>query len=428
MSVEQRVRDALDRIAEVNWRLNAFYTVMADSALEAARQADRELARGKRRSPVQGMIIAVKDLFWTRGVKTTAGSKILADFVPRSDAEVVRRLRRGGAIIIGKTALHEFAYGITNDNPHFGPTRHPHDPARIPGGSSGGSGVAVAAGLCDAALGTDTGGSIRIPAALCGVVGLKPTFDAVSRQGVIELGRTLDHVGPLARTVDEAAAVFEVISGRKLPRVLRPIQGLRLGVPSNYFFDRLQPSVERAVRQALHRLARQGARLVEVVIPEASEATQAARTILLAEAARYHRRWRDRRSDYGADVRKLVETGEALDPGEVRSANRIRRRFHGVLREVWRRCDVLAMPTTPATATPIGQTTIAIGGVDEDVRLAMTRLVRVWNMAGTPALSVFCGNDRDRLPVGLQLVGPRRSEPLLVALGRLLEEEKPAGA
>src|ERR1022692_423327 len=204
---------------------------MEESALADARRADRELAKGKRRSAIHGMPISLKDLFYTRGVRTTAGSRILADFVPRRDAEVVRRLRAAGAVIIGKNNLHEWAYGVSSTNPHYGAVRNPHDTERIPGGASGGSAAAVAASMGAASLGTDTGGSIRIPASLCGVVGLKPTYGVCSLEGVIPLSSTMDHVGPIADSVRTAAAVFEVISGRKLRPFDEGVKGLRIGVP-----------------------------------------------------------------------------------------------------------------------------------------------------------------------------------------------------
>ncbi len=418
-------RAALERIAAENPRLNAFLTVLEESALREARRAEEEIRRGRYRGPLHGVPLSVKDLFSTRGVRTTAGSRILADFVPRADAKAVRRLRAAGAVLLGKTALHEFAYGITNNNPHYGPTRNPHDPSRIPGGSSGGSAVAVAAGMGFASLGTDTGGSIRIPAALCGVVGLKPSFGRVSLHGVVPLGRSLDHVGPLARSVEDAALVLEAIAETK-PRGWRQIgagaRGLRLGVPENYFFERIKEDVERAVRDALARLEGSGARLVRVKVPNAREATLASRKILLAEAAAYHRRWRARRAEYGEDVRRLLEMGEALPARELAWARKVRAQFSRDLAPLFGRVDVLVTPTTPATATLIGQDTIEIGGQSEDARLSMTRLVRAFNMAGVPAMSVPCGRDRQNLPVGMQIVGKRGDEAVVLRVGLAWEK------
>ncbi|MBI4463918.1 MAG: Asp-tRNA(Asn)/Glu-tRNA(Gln) amidotransferase GatCAB subunit A, partial [Acidobacteria bacterium] len=278
---------ALERITQLNPRLNAFLTITDDLAKEQARAAEAEILAGHYRGPLHGVPVAVKDLFYTRGVRTTAGSKILANFVPDFDATVVEKLHQAGAVLVGKTALHEFAYGVTNDNPHFGPTRNPWNPQRTSGGSSGGSGVAVASGMVFAALGSDTGGSIRIPASFCGVTGLKPTFGGVSLHGVFPLGYTLDHVGPLARTVEDAALVYRAIAGfdpqdsfavdrpvgeislttslakqgRDEPGSPAPSEAMgwregavKVGVPEDYFFDFLEPEIERAVRQALRVL------------------------------------------------------------------------------------------------------------------------------------------------------------------------------
>ena len=302
---------ALARIEQLNPRLNAFWTVRADWAREQARAAETEIAKGEYRGPLHGVPIGLKDLIFTRGVRTTCGSKIMADFVPDCDATVVEKLRQAGAVLIGKTALHEFAYGITNDNPHFGPTRNPWDVARVPGGSSGGSAVAVATGMCYAALGSDTGGSIRIPASFCGVAGLKPTYGRVSLHNVYPLGPTLDHVGPMARTVVDVGLVYQVIAGFdpedefsadrpldeiRLSKSLNPsrareragTQGtgnreqgtggrsqnpscdrtgpVRIGIPENYFFDCVQPQVETLVRKSASVLEDLGAVLVPVRI------------------------------------------------------------------------------------------------------------------------------------------------------------------
>ncbi len=435
ISPVELARDSLARIHAENPRLNAFLTVMEESAMKEARRAEQEIGRGRYRGPLHGIPVSVKDLFYTRGVPTTAGSKILAGFVPRSDAAAVRRLRAAGAVLLGKTALHEFAYGVTNENAHFGPTRNPHDPSRIPGGSSGGSAVAVATGMGFASLGTDTGGSIRIPASLCGVVGLKPTFELSSRRGVVPLGATLDHVGPLARSVEDLALVLDAIMDRS-PRgwrrreaqLLEGVRGLRIGVSEKYFFERIQPEVEQAVRQALGRFEGWGAHLHNVHVPDAEAATLASRNILLAEAAAYHRRYRARRQEYGQEVRRLIEAGEALAPAELIEARRVRARFTRELDRLFERVDVLITPTTPATATLIGQRQIEIEGVSEDTRLAMTRLLRAFNMAGVPALSVPCGRDHHGLPIGMQIVGRRLAEVMVLRVGIAWEREATASS
>ena len=421
MTSLEQTQAALAAIHKDNPRLNAFITVMEESALADARRADRELAKGKRRSAIHGMPVSLKDLFYTRGVRTTAGSKILADFVPRRDAEVVRRLRAAGAVIIGKNNLHEWAYGVSSTNPHYGAVRNPHDTERIPGGSSGGSAAAVAASMGAASLGTDTGGSIRIPASLCGVVGLKPTYGACSLEGVIPLSSTMDHVGPIADSVRTAAAVFEIISGRKLKPFDQGVKGLRIGVPEKFFFERLQPEVERNVRQAIARLEKAGARIRTIPAKQsseaASEANEAGRTILLVEALETHRRYNKRRADYGDAVRLLLERGEQITPAQLRAAKRVRREFTKEFTLIWERVELLVTPTIPVTAPLIGQDKIG----EEDTRACLTRFVRVFNITGVPAMSVPCGRDNRGLPIGLQIVGPKRAESTVLQAGLALE-------
>jgi aspartyl-tRNA(Asn)/glutamyl-tRNA(Gln) amidotransferase subunit A len=337
--------------------------------------------------------------------------------VPKRDAEVVRRLRAAGAVIIGKNNLHEWAYGVTSTNPHYGAVRNPHDTERIPGGSSGGSAVAVAAGMGVASLGTDTGGSIRIPASLCGVVGLKPTYGSCSLDGVIPLSSTMDHVGPIADSVRTAADVFEVISGRKLKAFDGDVKGLSIGVPEAFFFERLQPEVERHIREAIARLAAMGAKIKTVRVAQAAEANEAGRNILLVEAAETHARYRGRRDDYGDAVCALLERGEQISAADLRAAQRVRREFTRAFAGVWEKVDLLVTPTLPVTAPLIGQEKIG----EEDTRACLTRFVRVFNITGVPALSVPCGRDDRGLPIGLQIVGPKRAESVVLQAGLALE-------
>lgn len=425
------------RIEKQNPALNAYLTPLPELALAQAREAERAITAGQYRGPLHGIPVSVKDLFYVRGVRNTAGSKIFADFVPDHDATVVERLRGAGAVLLGKTHLHELAYGITNNNPHYGPARNPWRRSQIPGGSSGGSGVAVAASLCTASLGSDTGGSIRIPASFCGVVGLKPTFGLVSRWGVFPLGWSLDHVGPLARTVWDAAAVLQAIAGpdsrdehcvaAPAPDYLRDIgagvRGLAIGMPENYFFDRLSLDVERAVRAAIKKLEELGARVEQVRLPGIEAATDLSRVILLAEAAALHQKHlRSRRQDIGADVRALLEQGECILATDYLNAQRARRRFVAELEAVFQKVAVLVTPTTPVTAATIGETTVRVNGDTEDVRLASTRLVRAWNLAGVPVLSVPCGFDHRGLPVSLQIVGKPFDEATVLRVGHAYQQ------
>jgi len=425
---------ALDRIERLNPSTNAMQTVMAESARERARQADQELARGEGRGPLHGIPIAVKDLFRTQGVRTTCGSRLFEDYVPDYDATVVERLRAAGAILIGKTGMHELAYGITSSNPHFGAVRNPWDRDRIPGGSSGGSGAAVAVGMVSMAMGSDTGGSIRIPAAFCGVVGLKPTYGRVSRFGAMPLGFSLDHMGPLTRSVRDAGAVLNVIAGydpRDETSSRRPVQnyvpdaepfirGLRIGFPENFYFERLDPDVDAAVRAALHAAELHGAEIVPLRVPDIAAINTVARVILLAEASALLEPHLERRDQFGADVLALLDQGRLLPATDYINAQRLRRAMQREFAGLWSRVDCLFTPTTPITAPRIGETAVAVGSENEDVRLATTRLVRAINLLGLPAVSIPCGPDRRGLPIGLQIVGPPFAEAVILRVAQAL--------
>ena len=428
---------ALARIERLNAPLNAFITVTADLALERARQADAELAAGHDRGPLHGIPVAVKDLFRTRGVRTTAGSRIFENFVPQSDAAVVERLDEAGAVPLGKLNMHELAYGVTSDNPHYGPVRNPWDAAgRSPGGASGGAGAAVAAGLVYAAIGSDTGGSIRIPAAFCGVVGLKPTYGRVSRFGAIPLGYSLDHMGPLAGSVRDAALVLNAIAGydRRDPSSSRhpvvdyvpsedcSIRRLRVGFPENFYLERLQPDVESAVRGAVARAESLGAEIRPIRVPDIEVLNAVGRVILLAEASAALETHLSDRGRFGADVLALLDQGRLLPATDYIQAQRLRRRIRHEFEGLWPQVDCLIAPTTPDTAPRIGESTIRIDGRNEDVRLAATRLVRGINVLGFPALSIPCGLSGSGMPIGLQVIGPAFEEGMILRVGAALED------
>jgi len=417
--------------------LNSYLTLMEAPALEQARQAEREIRTGHYRGPLHGIPYAVKDLFYTRGLATTAGSKILRSFVPEFDAAAIDRLREAGAVLVGKTGLHELAYGITNNNPHFGAVRNPWDPERIPGGSSGGSAAALAAGLCVFSLGSDTGGSVRIPASFCGVVGLKPTFGRISRFGVIPLGHTLDHVGHFTHSVADAALILGALAGpdprddssasEPAPAVDLPadskLKGVRVGVPRAFFYERLAPEVEAAVGAALQLLGSLGAQIRDVQIPEMEDFTLVSRVILLAEASATHRhKLRTRRADIGPDVAALLDQGLFVLATDYLDAQRRRRQFIAHLARLFDQVDVMVTATTPITAPKIGQTTVDIAGHQEDTRLASTRLVRALNLAGVPALSLPCGFDSQGLPIGLQIFGRSFDEASVLKVGHAYEQ------
>ena len=439
---------ALARIDRQNAALKAFITVTPEQAIQQARQADSDLARGQDRGPLHGIPVAVKDLFMTRGVRTTAGSKIYENFVPDVNAAVVDKLLSAGAVMLGKLNMHEMAYGITSSNPHFGAVANPWSAAHIPGGSSGGSGAAVAVGMVYAAMGSDTGGSIRIPASFCGVVGLKPTYGRVSRYGALPLGYSLDHMGPLTRTVRDAAVVLNAIAGydrRDATSSRRPlvdfipgdgvsIRGLRIGVPKNFFFERLDPDVESSVRGALARAESLGATVKPVTVPDIAALNTVARLVLLAEASAVAEPFLDRRDQFGADVLALFDQGRLIPATDYVNAQRLRRKMRHEFNRLWTDVDCLITPTTPNTAPRIGAATVHLAGRDEDVRLATTRLVRGVNALGLPAISMPCGMsgglsggpstalNEPSLPIGLQIIGPAFEEALILRVAAALED------
>ena len=427
--------DSLRRISALDPKLKAFITVTAELAKSQAQQADQELAGGKDRGPLHGIPIAVKDVFCTQGIRTTCGSKLFAGHIPEHDAAVVERLRAAGAVIVGKTNMHELAYGVTSANPHFGTVRNPWDLERITGGSSGGSGSAVAAGMVPIAMGSDTGGSIRIPASFCGAVGLKPSFGRVSRFGVLPLDFSLGHMGPLTRCVRDAALTLNVLAGfdprdetcgRRpvepyLPSEPISIQGLRIGLPENFYFDRISPSVADAVRHAARLAEELGAVVVSLRVPDIAQLNTIGRIILLSEASATMERYLHRRSDFGPDVLSLLDQGRLLPATDYINAQRVRRLLQQEFHAVWKQIDCLFTPTTPTSAPKIGQATIDLDG-EEDVRIASTRLARGVNVLGLPALSLPCGFDEMELPIGLQIIGPSFREALILKVGAALED------
>ncbi len=413
----------LERIEESNPKLNAFVTVTADAARARARELDEELARGRDRGPMHGIPIAHKDILRTKGVRTTCGSLLFADDVPEIDAEVVEKLEAAGAVSVGKTGLHELAYGITSDNPHFGTVRNPCDPERIPGGSSGGSGAAVAAGMALGATGTDTGGSIRIPASFCGVFGLKPTYGLLSCAGIQPLGLSLDHVGPIAGDSAGAAAMLRAMGdGREVEGTAEStLKGVRVGVPENYYFDNVDAEVAAAVRGAIERTREVGAEIVAVRVPDMETVNAVGRTILLAEASAVYRPWIGHRERFGADVLALLEQGLLVAAVDYVNAQRLRRRLAREFAAVFDEVDCLITPTTPTAAPRIGERAAEIGGKPMDVRLAATSLVRGINVMGLPALSMPCGRTAAGLPIGLHIVGRAYGEREILRVSAALE-------
>lgn len=422
ISCVELTSECLQQIARLNPELNAFVTVTEASACARAAELDRELTEGMDRGTLHGIPIAHKDLIWTKGIRTTSGSKLFADYVPDRDAPVAQKLSAAGTVMLGKTGLHELAYGITSDNPHFGTIRNPHDPARTPGGSSGGSGVAVATGMALMATGTDTGGSIRIPASFCGVVGLKPTYGLVSRDGIQPLGFTLDHVGPLTRTVADVRASLAAMAD---PALLRPaartVDQIRIGLPENFYFTQVAAEVREAVVRAARLAEQGGAQIVPVQVPDMEALTAVGRVILLAEASALYEPYLSRREDFGADVLALLDQGRLIPATDYVNAQRLRKVLLDEFHKLFSTIDCLLTPTTPIVAPRIGQQQVEINGEMHDVRIAVTRLTRGMNALGFPALSMPCGRSPEGLPIGLQMIARPFEENLLFAVGEALE-------
>ena len=431
VSAVELAQESLRKIHQQQLRLNAFITITDEVALAQARRADEDFARGVDRGPLQGIPYALKDLFNTRGIRTTGGTKIFADHVPDRDCAVYECLQAGGAVLMGKTGMHELAYGVTSNNPHFGAVRNPHDTDRIPGGSSGGSGAAVAADLVCFAMGSDTGGSIRIPAAYCGCVGLKPTFGRVSRFGTMPLGGSLDHMGPMTQSARDAALVMGVIAGydsRDDSSSTEPagsfahagasLEGMKIGVPQNFYGERIAAEVADAFSGALKRAEAAGARLEPVTVPDPAAINVVGRMILLAEVSALMEPHANRRAEFGADVQALLDQGRLLAATDYVNAQRLRRHFQREWAALWGPVDVIFTPTAPILAPLIGQTEVEWKGECEDVRLATTRLVRAINVLGLPAVSIPI--NKNGLPIGLQIIGPPFDEALVLSVASLL--------
>jgi aspartyl-tRNA(Asn)/glutamyl-tRNA(Gln) amidotransferase subunit A len=425
VSSRELVQESLRQILRLNGDLNAFITVTGESALRQAAERDRELANGIDRGPLHGIPIAHKDLIRTKGVRTTGGSRIFADYIPTSDATIARHLEAAGAVSVGKTGLHELAYGITSNNPHFGAIHNPWDLARSPGGSSGGSAAAVASGIVPFATGTDTVGSIRVPASWCGVVGFKPTFGRVSVTGVLPLGFSQDHVGPLTRTVRDAAIAFQCMATDPTGFVPPPsanCNGLRIGWPRNFYFERLDPEVDAAVRAAFRAAVEMEAQIVDIEVPDMEALRAAASTCLLVEAAAALRPYLDRRADFGSDVLALLDQGKIIPGIDYIEARRTRVRIGRQFGRLFEQVDCIFTPTTPITAPKIGETTVRVGRASEEVRAAATRLTRGMNALGNPAISIPCGVSKRGLPIGLQIIAARGQDDLVLHAAAAIED------
>ena len=437
LSPVELVAAHLERIEQTDEQLNSFITLLAEEATAAAASAESEIQDGDYRGSLHGIPIGLKDLYYTKGIRTTIGSKIMRDFVPDYDATVTERFHDAGAILMGKLQMHEFALGATSENPHDGPARNPWDTTRITGGSSGGSGSAVASGQCMAALGSDTGGSIRIPASACGIVGHKPTFGRVSRIGVFPLANSLDTVGPMTRTVRDAAIVMNAIAGydeRDQSSANRPdedftrllgqdISGLRIGIPQDYFYDMIDNEVSTAVQQAAKALESLGAHVEECSIPALNDSISISGTILLTEAAEIHLdNLRECADDFGSDVRGRLEEGAMTPAVSYIAAQRARTQFNSAIADAMKTYDLLLAPTTALGAPKLGDRVVDVGSVQEAKLAIMPRLTRPHNICGIPTVSVPCGFTSEGLPIGMQLAARPFEDALALQVAYAYEQ------
>jgi aspartyl-tRNA(Asn)/glutamyl-tRNA(Gln) amidotransferase subunit A len=424
---------ALARIEAQDRSLNAFMTGTGEAALDAARAAEAEIAAGRLRGPLHGVPLAVKDLFATKGVRTTGGSKLLADWVPDHDAAAVARLEAAGAVLIGKTGMHELAYGTTSDNAHYGPVRNPWDPRCHPGGSSGGSAAAVAAGLAFGALGSDTGCSIRQPAACCGIVGLKPTFGRVSKFGALPLSWSMDHVGPMTRNVADAALMLQALAGpdpRDPDCVDEPvpdysaaldgeIRGKRIALARGFFFADCDRSVAASVEAAAEALGGLGATIETVELPEMEAAYLVGGITISCEAATYHaKNLRERPEAFSEELRASLKLGGLYSAVDYQQAQRVRRRITETILAAMAPFDAVLTPTSPVPATPIDDTPPGHGAIRH-------RNTIPFNLTGLPAVSVPCGFTEAGLPIGLQIVGRAFDEAGILNIARAYERASP---
>jgi aspartyl-tRNA(Asn)/glutamyl-tRNA(Gln) amidotransferase subunit A len=428
------VEATLARIERLGKSCNCYITVTADRAREQALALDKLVSSGIRLGPLHGIPISYKDNIASANVRTTAGSAILRDLIPDRNAAVLDRLTAAGAVMIGKANLYEFAFGAPH--PLYGPTKNPWNLTHGCGGSSSGSASAVAAGMCHGSIGTDTGGSIRIPAAFCGVIGFKPTYGRVSRAGVVPLSANLDHVGPLTRTVRDAAILLEAMSGadRADPTAInRPsgdftskleagVRGLRLGLLAPQATERLQTDVRGATTAAYRVFEGAGANLVEVQLPDLTEVRAACWTIMRAEAAEYHRPYlRSKADQYHPTVRTLIEGGEFIPATEYVHAQRVRSKAAADVRSALDGIDALLLPAVAMAAYPIGQKTVDLGGYEEDVLSAMTRYTPLFNLTGHPALVLPCGFSSAGMPIGLQVVSKLLDDAMVLRVAHTYE-------
>ena len=427
----------LRRIQETDGGLNSFVTLLADEAVAEARSAEAEIGAGRYRGPLHGIPFGLKDLFYTSGVRTTVGSRTMADFVPDWDATVTERLKDSGAVLMGKLHMREFAMGPISDNPYLGTARNPWDTERTTGGSSCGSGSSVAAGQCMGALGSDTGGSVRIPASLCGIVGLKPTFGRVSRRGVFPLSWSMDTVGVMTRGVEDAALMLNAIAGHDpldtsssvepagdfTSTLGQDVVGLRLGISSEFFYDVVDAEVRESVKEAARVLEGLGASVEEVSIPLAGDVVAISTPISGAESSDVHwERLLEHPDEISEYARGRLEAGALVTGVDYVRAQQVRTVFNRQMEDAFGRVDILLTPTTPVAAPRIGEETVQVGEATEQVIPLLSRLTRPFNLPGTPAVTVPCGFTSAGLPIGLQLAGRLFDEATVLRVAYAYEQ------
>lgn len=438
ISPVELVQQTLEKIRKDNATYNAFITICEEEAVEAARKAEEEIAKGNVRSPLHGIPVAVKDVIFTKGIRTTMGSKVYANHVPDADAAVVEKLKDAGAVIIGKANTHEFAYGPTGDRSLIGPCRNPHNVNKMTGGSSSGSAAALAAELVSAAIGTDTGGSIRIPASACGIVGMKPTWGLVSTYGVHNTAYTLDHVGPMTRNVKDNALLLNAIVGydardqysiqqakEDYTRLIGDnIAGIKIGLP-DFFYQHLDPEVAAAMDQVIEAYQKLGASVKEVRVASIGQIARNQVVTIQAEAYTVHdQQVHERGSEYDPELQERVLAGKNVPINEYVRAQQQRKELIRQFNEVFNDVDVLLTPTLPILPPDIDQREIVFGGEKLHVRVPLLRLTAPFNYTGNPALSVPCGFSKDGLPIGFQLAGAYGQEALLYKIGHAYENLK----
>ena len=431
------VQAHLARIDALEPTLNSFITLLPDQAMADARQAEREIQAGGYRGPLHGIPLGLKDLYYVRGVRNTSGTRIFDDFVPEYDCTIAARFKEAGTILLGKLNLHQLAYGPTGENPDYGHMHNPWNPELISGGSSGGSGSAAASGQCTLTMGSDTGGSVRIPSSLCGLAGLKPTYGRLSRYGITVLSWSMDHPGPMTRSVEDCALVMNAVAGYDpndpasanvpVPDYTRSltgdIRGLRVGVPREYFEVPVDPQVEAAVRKAIDVLGELGATVTEVSWPMYLHAPPISSTILMAEAAAYHSKMvRTHGPQLYPPVRLRIEAGLFISGAEYIRAQQARTLFDRQSRDLFKEVDILAGPMVPITAHAIGATEVQVGDTVMGSIPALTQYTRPFNLNGFPAVTVPCGFSDNGLPIGLQLAGRPFDEETVLRAGHAYEQ------